>query len=60
MSKKNKWDMERYVKLQTARKKGNITPEEVEELQHMALERLFSIIESDPDVKAVFKRLKDR
>jgi len=52
--------MERYVKLQDARKKGNITPEEVEELQHMAMERLFSIIESDPDVKAVFKRLKDR
>lgn len=59
MSKKN-WDMKRYCELQNLRKKNKLTPATTEELQEMAMERLFGIINNDPDVKAVFKRLKDR
>lgn len=59
MNKKN-WDMKRYCELQNLRKKNKLTPATTEELQEMAMERLFGIINNDPDVKAVFKRLKDR
>jgi hypothetical protein len=61
VGKKNKkWDIVRYLELQHARKHNVLTVEECLELEEMALERLFAIIESDPDVKQVFKRLKDR
>lgn len=57
--KKTNWNTLRYCALQTLRKEGKLTDEHTEELRDMAFERLFSIIETDPDIKAVFKRLKN-
>jgi len=58
MSKK--WDIDRYCKLQQKRKADKLDKDEKKELEDMAMERLFAIISTDEDVKAVFKRLKDR
>lgn len=60
MGKKIKWEMSRYCELQNMRKHGTLTKDTLAELQDMAMERLFAIIESDPDIKAIFKKLKDR
>lgn len=59
MSKKE-WDIKRYCKLQEKRKADKLDGDEKKELQSMAMERLFFMINSDPDVKAVFERMKDR
>jgi hypothetical protein len=54
------FDPMRYFHLQTLRHVGSLTDSETEELQDLAMQKLFIMIESDPDLLAVFKRLKDR
>ena len=54
------FDPQRYFYLQTLRHVGTLTASETEELQDMAQQKLFDMIKSDPDLLAVFKRLKDR
>ena len=55
-----KFDQNRYNELQVMRKLDKLDENTSKELQDMAMEKLFNIIESDPDLLAVFKRLKDR
>ena len=55
MSKK-KWDLKRYCELQLKRKHGKLDKDDKKELEDMALERLFSMIDSDEDVKEAFKK----
>ena len=54
------FDPMRYFHLQTMRHVGNLTDAEKQELMDLAQQKLFNMIESDPDLLAVFKRLKDR
>ena len=55
-----KFDQNRYNELQVLRKLDKLDENTSKELQDMAMEKLFNIIESDPDLLAVFTRLKDR
>ena len=55
-----KFDLNRYNQLQQLRQADTLMLYEQEELMDMAQQKLFDIIESDPDLLAVFKRLKDR
>jgi len=55
-----KFDQNRYETLQVLRKLDKLDENTEKELQDMAMEKLFNIIESDPSLLAVFKRLKDR
>lgn len=55
-----KFDQNRYETLQVLRKLDKLDENTEKELQDMAMEKLFTIIEADPDLLAVFKRLKDR
>ena len=55
-----KFDLNRYYELQVLRKLDKLDENTDKELQDMAMEKLFDIIESDPDLLAVLKRLKDR
>lgn len=54
------WNLKRYCKLQDKRSKNKLDKDEKKELEQMAMLRLFHIIEADPDVKAVFDKLKSR
>ena len=55
-----KFDQNRYETLQVLRKLDKLDENTEKELQDMAMEKLFTIIEADPDLLAVLKRLKDR
>ena len=55
-----KFNLNRYYELQVLRKLEKLVENTGKELQDMAMEKLFNIIESDPDLLAVLKRLKDR
>jgi hypothetical protein len=54
------WNVKRYFKLQEKRKQGKLDKEEKKELEEMAMIRLYSMIESDDDVKEVFHKMKAR
>lgn len=54
------WDVKRYYKLQDKRANGKLDKDEKKELQEMALHRLFTMIEADPDVKAAFEKLSKK
>ena len=51
---------QRYNQLQKLRQADALMIYEHEELMDMAQQKLFDMIESDPSLMAVFKRLKDR
>ena len=55
-----KFNLERYNQLQYLRKEDTLTDEETLELQELCQTHLFTMIEADPELKAVFTRLKDR
>ena len=55
-----RWNQQRYNQLQTLRKAGLLDNDQKQELMDMAQQKLFDMIESDPSLLAVFKRLKDR
>ena len=50
----------RYNQLQKLRQDDALMIYEHEELMDLAQQKLFDMIESDPTMLAVFKRLKDR
>ena len=54
------FNLERYNQLQYLRKEDSLTEEENLELQELCQNHLFTMIEADPELKAVFTRLKDR
>jgi hypothetical protein len=54
------WNVKRYFKLQEKRNQGKLDKEEKKELEEMAMIRLYSMIESDDDVKEVFHKMKAR
>ena len=54
------YNQPRYNYLQARRADGTITDVEVEELKVRAYQSLFNMIEGDPELLAVFKRLKNR
>jgi len=55
-----KFNQKRYDYLQLRREIDMMTKEEEKELVEMASDKLWDIIEGDPDLVAVFKRLKAR
>ena len=54
------FDQKRFEQLQFLRQDGLLTDEQKFELGNLATEKLFDLISNDPEVLAVFKRLKDR
>ena len=54
------WDIKRYCKLQDKRANGKLDKDEKKELQDMAMHRLFTMIEADPDVKSAFEKLRSK
>lgn len=54
------WDNNRYCKLQVKRYSGKLNKDEKKELHEMAMHRLFSMIDSDPDVKEAFEMLRGK
>lgn len=61
LSKDERYRMLRGIKQGSnpALPKGPLTPEEEQFIQDYAMEKLLTVLE-DPEVMAVFKRLKDR
>lgn len=54
------YNQDRYDYLQARRADGTITDVEVEELKVRAYQSVFNKIEGDPELLAVFRRLRDR
>lgn len=56
----NTFNQTRYDALQEMRKMDVLGKDQEQELMAMAQQKLFDMILGDPDLLAVFKRLKDR
>lgn len=54
------FDLDRYKELQTARSNGTMTDDEAQELYQLCENILFDMITGDPELRAMFARLKDR
>ena len=54
------FNLDRYTELQAVRSNGTMTDDEARELHQLCENILFDMITGDPELRAMFARLKDR